>query len=217
MGDFRAKLANREMTALTPGAIPDEAKRAVGVLLVQQVKERFATQGESGGERWPRRNPLFSMGNDRAVLTGLTGELLESFRYEIDGNRIMVYSDSPYAHVHQLGTTGKGGVLEPIKPVKAKALWIPLTEKARKASLAMRIKRDGSSMAETPFNLKRGRIYKGMIQVLDKRYKPPRWKAGLPDFIFLSKVDVPPRRMLPTSDREQEAQMALIASFEDAS
>ena len=153
---------------------------AIGLFLEQQVKRRFATQGLSGGVSWPQKK----IQDGRAILTGRTGFLLNSFFViqqrgvnSPNRHRVQVGSVARYARVHQLGTRGKGGKLPTIVPKRAKALWIPLNDKAA-------------------------------------RFGPggPGLKKGK-DFIFLKKVDIPPRPMLPDSEQEIAGQHEFISDL----
>lgn len=107
-------------------------RTTVGVFMEQQVKARFQTQGLSGGVRWARKR----IDDGRAILTGRTAALLNSFFHvslfkpSTKTSEITVGSAVKYAKVHQLGTRGKGGILPTIVPKRAKALWIPLNDRA---------------------------------------------------------------------------------------
>jgi phage gpG-like protein len=163
-----------------------ERLAALGLYLVQQVKDRFRSQGASGGRPWlPKRRQ-----DGRAVLTGRIGRLLNSFAHAIVGkSSVAVFSDTPYAKVHQLGTVGKGGTLPTIYPRRARALWIPLTDAAAR-------------MGPTRMVVGRGG-FRGAKSAL---------VAGK-DFIFAKKVDIPPRRMLPESRNEQANQAEFIGDL----
>lgn len=213
----------------------------LGLFMLEQVKLRFETAGVSGGEPWaPKWLKKIGADDGRAILTGPTGDLLNSFSgYGLDGHRAIVDSVSPYARIHQLGTVGKGGVLPTIRPKTAKALFIPLTDKAfyserltgsqaallrtgqfggvrysgspvRAYGSAVGYK-PGKSLGMTVYTpLVKGRLKDGKLQRLDPILG---WVDGIPDFIFLSKSDVPPRRMLPTSNQERVNQKRLIVSL----
>lgn len=125
MAKFRVRITS--ITPLRPRVATPERLEAIGVFLVQQVKKRFATRGLSGGVSWPKK----ARNDGRAILTGRTGALLNSFFSVIVGrNAVAVASSTPYAKVHQLGTIGKGGKLPTIRPRRAKALWIPMNDRA---------------------------------------------------------------------------------------
>lgn len=213
----------------------------IATYCLQQTKERFATGGVSGGMPWPQKF-LRSVGYDdgRAILTGATGELLNSFIGYGEDNRAIMASNSPYALIHQLGTVGKGGVLPTIVPKRAKALFIPITDKAinsmrisgPRAALLRTGQNGGVRLSESPLRvhvssigykpgkslgmemyspLIKGRIKNGALERLDPAIG--KYLPGIPDFIFLSKSDIPPRPMLPDGATEQENQRRLIASM----
>jgi len=233
----------------------------LGMFLRQQVDDRFRTKGASGGVNWPEK--LIS--DNRATLTGVRSELRESFKHYIarDGStmKVVVYSSVKYSHVHQLGTEKYGGPIPTIRPKSAKALFIPLTDRAKtsdrhsgpsaailrrtggmealqsayraanrgdRVSTADYIK--GGSMEESveaklnqmgfgldnlPFTpLKKGRFNNGQLEVYNERER--KWEPGQPDFMFLMKVDIPPRPMLPDGQEEQVAQRQFLASITGA-
>ncbi len=186
--------------------------RAFGVFMHGQVMDRFRNQG-GPGHAWKQK--VFVDG--RAILTGVTGELKRSFRQVVeqstDMTRVTVESDMPYAAVNQVGTRGKGGELPDIVPVKAKALFIPLTAAARNSQrvgdkrLAVirggKLKAmHGKAVETAPARFKalnQGKFKDGKIVRADG-------KAGNADFIFLRKVSIPARPMLPSSEQEIAAQ-----------
>lgn len=185
----------------------------IGMLLLQQVKDRFKTRGGSGGSPWPAR--MFKTQNH--ALMNKTGALLRSFKISTTDHSVTVSSNLIYARLHQLGTVGKGGTLPTIRPRKAKALFIPLTDRAEK-SVAMGVSgprggrmRVGVKLRgkiATPFDLVPGRIKDGVLQ---KQDRDGEWVDGVPDFIFLRKVDIAPRPMLPDSSMEKLEQTKTIA------
>jgi hypothetical protein len=142
---------------------------------------------------------------------------------EIDGDgkgRAVVANSLFYTFVNEVGTKGKGGELPTIRPVKAKALFIPITERAHREhkaneDAAVQITSSGFKKAKAiPHYLSRilgfsplikGRLLNGKLQKWDAINE--KYVDGIPDFIFLQKVDIPPRPQLPTSDNELEAQV----------
>jgi phage gpG-like protein len=159
--------------------VTPELRQACGTFLEQQVKRRFATQGLSGGARWqPKR-----IKDGRAILTGRTGALLNSFfavslvRKSTGMSEIAVGSSMRYAAIHQLGTVGKGGVLPSIFPRRAKALWIPLNDRAARL----------------------GTYSQGLVYGKD--------------FVFAKRVDIPPRPMLPNSKQERQDQEEFVTNY----
>lgn len=234
---------NKAAEAFITGEVPQPAADALGMFLEQQVKDRFRTQGASSGTPWKKKR------NDdgRATLTGRTGNLLRSFHHKSgmqDGKMtVSVYSDELYAFVHQNGTIGAGGTLPDIKPVKAKALFIPLTDRAASSQrvegapaatfrrrmgmgaggpiriaskgrkVLSKIPEERANKTKVFASLKQGRIHKGQLQVKDAKGE---WIPGRPDFIFLKVVKIPPRPMLPDSPTEKDAQAQFVGDMFDA-
>lgn len=231
---------DQEQMEKTVGAFPpsEEDKRAFGFFLVQQIDDRFESAGSSGGDAWPPK-AIWSWGvNDgRALLTGPSARLRESFSSRVDANEIIVWSDDPKSAVHQLGTTKYGGPIPTIKPKRAKALFIPLNDHAARSirmtgKPAARILAGGKMEAmpeptppegkpvararrrhipggfETYEPLVKGRLKNGQLEKWDSTIG--KYIPGTPDFIFLSKSDIPPRPMLPNGSAEQQAQLAFI-------
>jgi phage gpG-like protein len=199
---------------------------AISLHLHSQVQNRFVTQGASSGTPWqPKKIKEWGADNGRAILRGASATLLNSFFHYGKPNLAVVASHAHYSRVHQLGTVGKGGILPTIKPKKAKALFIPITDRAihsmrltagdaswaniigskpfgRTKARRFAVKEHLAGVAPEFHELKKGRLKDGTLEVWDER--AGEWKAGKPDFIFLRKVDIPPRPMLPTSAGEIE-------------
>lgn len=196
-----------------------EDARALGKMVVEQVRARFRTQGKSGGVYWPPSRPFGSKRSTRA-LAGLE----KTWKYEISKRRggvieVEVFTDSIEAATNHFGTVGKGGELPTIRPVKAKALFIPISDRA-KNSMKLSGKdavffRRQFGLPETRrgirvgtaksgvFNLIQGRIKDGELMIQNE---DGEWVPGQADFIFLKKVDLPPRPQIPDSEREMEKQ-----------
>lgn len=164
----------------------------------QQVNERFETGGVSGGVAWP---PGKMPTGKSPPLSGLQS----TFHTASSHGEALVASGYFVTLVHHLGTRGKGGILPDIVPVHAKALFIPLTQLGKESYEAMKGR---SPKART--------IYAGISHV-EPASQDPTAAAGPgmgtavygKDFIFLSKVALPPRPQLPTSDHER----AELATF----
>jgi len=206
---------------------------ALGFYLKQQVMDRHETQGESGGEPWQSKK-IKEWGYDdgRAILTGKSAEMLNRwFSYaEVEGNigTAVVANSAPYSYVQELGTVGKGGVLPDIVPVNAKALFIPITDKgisyAKNVLNVARISRGiGGVKFSLPNEIPSGPKAKGILSGSDlikgrlkdgklQKLTDAGWVDGTPDFIFLSKSSIPPRKQLPTSPQERLAQQKFLIS-----
>jgi len=219
-----------------------EKMEALSLFVRNQVLLRFRTQGASGGAPWAEKR-LKQLGYDdgRSILTGPGAGLKESFQNSATGNSATVWSDHPAARVHQLGTAKYGGPIPTIKPVKAKALFIAISDRARSAEThtgpaaaryraaigkiepaqasmsAIKIPTRGRKVSRggTMYfaPLVRGRIKDGRLEKWDE--KRQEFIPGVPDFVFLMKVDIVPRPMLPDSEKEQQDQMEFFADIEN--
>lgn len=238
------RIPDKEIRKLIDRCRPTEpVMEATAFYMVQLTHDRFLTQGRSGGVPWVGKQ-VKKWGHDdgRAILTGATGELLGSFQgYGTDAGQAVCFSDAPHSRVHQLGTAGKGGTLPTIVPKRAKALFIPITDRAAHSerlsgsqAAAFRsghgrgghgsedgspvragVKhvgyKPGKSLGRIQFvPLVPGRLKDGRLQVRDGGGE---WVDGTPDFIFLRKVDIAPRPMLPSSDGERGK---IVQFFADA-
>lgn len=196
---------------------PTEGKMAaIAVYLQNQVKDRFVTKGASGDHPWPRPKWRASMGHDdgRALLTGRTGSLLRSFHASATQQTASVGSPLRYAKVHQLGTVGKGGVLPDIKPKKAKALFIPLTDRAE-TSIAVRTGRLGERRRMATHDRKGQPIHTSGLSIAIGDLIPGKIVKGkiVPpnaDFVFLKKSSIAPRPMLPNGSNERSEQTRFV-------
>ncbi len=225
---YNRKDVKRLYSLLLPAA---QVMDLVGLHMAQQVKTRFATHGASAGIPWAgKAMAAFGYHDGRAILTGASGELLNSFYGYGEGSQAIAASDCQHSLVHQLGTVGKGGKLPDIRPKRAKALFIPITDKAihserlnpqdanawanilgqpvgKQSTRARRFgvthhATESGGLAVQYSPLRKGRLKDGRLEVLDDvtgEYVP-----GTPDFIFLRKVSIPARPMLPTSSVEIE-------------
>lgn len=219
----------------------DPVMEATAFYMVQLTHDRFLTQGQSGGVAWlGKRAKSWGHDDGRAILTGPSGELLGSFQgYGQDGQAVC-FSDAPHSYIQQVGTVGKGGAAPTIVPKRAKALFIPITDRAvhserlsgsqaatfrashggghgSENSIAVRVGvkhvgyKPGNSLGRMQFvPLVPGRLKDGKLQVRDNG---GAWVDGTPDFIFLKRVDIAPRPMLPSSDQERGK---IVTFFADA-
>jgi phage gpG-like protein len=184
--------------ALGVEALRKFSKR-VSKLLMEQTLDRI----ESGGDDEITFEPLkFDRPNgsrDRP-LWGNGSHLHSSITSGVDEDGPWVGSTFEGANVHQFGTVGGSsrdsgsGTLPTIKPKRAKALFIPLTSRAQKSVRT-------TDMGRVLRKSKRKR--KGVMVMEDL-------KKG-EDFIFVSKVDLPPRPFLRVSRRNAEEIGELLA------
>lgn len=229
------QLPDSEIRKIVARHMPNEKRMVrVGRLLHQQVKERFETAGASGGTPWPERW-LSGLVAGKPLMGGTKGDLFKSFYYDGDADSAEVWSDDPHSLVHQLGTRGKNGTLPDIKPKHAKALFIPITDKAKnskpmtkdeaaylsqkhgdayeeKMRAGIRYLKNRSMLATfTLMPLVKGRIKNGKLQKWDAT--TGQYVNGTPDFVLLKKVSLAKRQMLPDSDGEQKVQGETISEI----
>lgn len=169
--------------------------KAIGTKMVEQVEARFNRKGAPAGLAWPERWKKSSVSKPIMQSTGM---LRKSFAKSIlvtDAEtsrvKISIGSDVPYAAAQQQGVqTIKGN------PV----LYVPITDKGvRQRSKSVKI----------------GRLSGGELQVFKpsskgthtQNGKKGEWQNGTPDAIFLAKVNLPARPMLPDTTMEQGGQI----------
>lgn len=223
---------------------PDEkAMEPVAVKLHAMTMDRFATAGASGGVAWaPKKMKEWGHDDCRAILTGPSGLLLKAWGTDWSNNSGSTGNFMQYSLLQQVGTIGKGGLLPTIRPKNAKALFIPITDKAihsnrlegQEADFHRRMTgqlgwgqpenfspmrfgvtihggKKGRPMALEYTALIKGRLKDGRLQRWNN--KLGTYEDGVPDFIFLQKVDVPPRPMLPTSPNERHDAVQVMLDF----
>jgi hypothetical protein len=150
----------------------------VGRFLHAQVDNRVVTSGASGGESWPPVKLPPKSGEP--ALQGIEKSFVSSGTADGKTGDAEVSSDEPHIFSHQFGAT--------IVPVKAKALWIPISDKAKAAQ------RSGNA----PTMIISGGFFKGLA------VHDPDLVKGV-DFIFTKgPVHIPKRPMLPNSPQERD-------------
>lgn len=106
------------------------ALAAIGDLLVKtsimNIRGRTGPDGP-----WPK-TPLSDLFAGPRIWT----DIIRAMRSEVQGDRVIVGNSDKRAPVRQLGTVGAGGELPDIVPIAKKALTIPISEAASKASYA---------------------------------------------------------------------------------
>lgn len=172
-------------------------------LLMDQTLDRIEEGGDDDIKFEPlkfdrptgdRDRPLFSTG----------ANLHQSITKGVDHDGAWVGSTFEGGPVHQWGTKGAQaegvgqGKLDTIRPKKAKALFIPTSPRAAKSVRIL----TPSPRGPRPLRVFRG---KGGEEDVMKKGK---------DFIFVSKVDVPPRPFLRVSRRNLEEITQLFADGE---
>lgn len=167
-------------------------KAKMAILLQEQTIDRIEASGDDEIQFKPlprdrpngsRTRPLFDTGS----------HILDSITNGVDPDGAWVGSSFDGAPIHQFGTVGADspdvgtGTLPTIRPVRAKALFIPLTPRAQKS---VRVP-SGPKMVRK--GSKKGKTGPVMFDLV----------PGV-DFIFLKKSDVPPRPFLRVSRRNAE-------------
>lgn len=220
MATLNLHLPESEVRKLIEKFRPSSEKMEIlGMFLKGQVQDRFQTAGASGGAAWASPKKVAQWGHDdgRSLLTGRTGSLKERFFSAGEVRQAAVWSDVPYARIQQLGTTGKGGVLADIVPVRAKMLFIPLTDRAASSermtgSPAARMRESfGMRSLEGPLRaatsgprIKGTSIFQPLVQ---GRFVNGKIEPKNADFVLVKKVSIPPRPMLPDSQQERTEQV----------
>lgn len=223
----------------------DERLMRVGAnKLYALTMDRFSSQGASSGTPWPqKRVKQWGYDDGRAILTGPTGLLQKAWGTNWTDHEASCGNPLAYSLVHQLGTVGKGGQLPTIKPKKAKALFIPITDKAVNSArlegqegdfyrrmtkmtgfgepanlrpVRFGVKFHGGTRTKPARSLSyvpliKGRLKDGRLQRQDP--KTGEWTDGVPDYLFLKKVDIAPRKMLPTAQNERADLVLTLIDF----
>lgn len=101
----------RRASAAVRREIERELSKKVGNLAVREFKENFRREGFFG-KKWKevkrRAEGARGAAGRRKILTGPTGDLGRSIKYEAGSGSVTVYSDVPYAEAHNAGTANAG-------------------------------------------------------------------------------------------------------------
>jgi hypothetical protein len=216
------------LTKQTQRTAPNQREKLelIGAFLLAQVRQRFLTNGLSGSVPWPQRVVKdWGYDNGTPTFNGVSGRRFGSFhvRYP-DDHSVELYSDDVGAHLDEYGTVSKGGRYPDIVPTKSKALFIPITDRAKTAHKftgpeAAFVRSSGglekmsgairaSKTAGVYMPLIPGKLIDGRLHIRDD---DGDWIPGVPDFIFLKRVGRTPRPALPTSPPEKAAQTQYVA------
>ncbi len=167
--------------AFGPQAMQARKDRMVAVLL-DQTKRRLMDGADEDGPLPPLDFPRLD-GSTNNPLNRTGANILNTLTHAVTANSFWVGSRFIGARVHQYGTVGKGGLLPSIRPVRAKALFIPMSHRGAKSDIF----NTPDATPEHPrrmVKVKRG----GLIRF-------QQLKQGK-DFMLLQKVDIRPRRFL---------------------
>lgn len=110
---FKIKL--EEQKARLAQAINHDLPVILGKKAVDHFTENFQKEGfqDNGVKPWKevqrRIRPARGAAGSRKILTGKTGDLGRSIKYEVSPSQVKVFSDVPYADVHNEGLrAGRG-------------------------------------------------------------------------------------------------------------
>lgn len=174
-------------------------KKRMGQAMFMQVTRRI----EEGGDEEYRFAPL-----DFPRVTGETDHplqdtgrhLLSSLSPGQDGAAVWVGTNFIGARVQQFGTSGKGGMLPPIRPVMAEALFLPISPRGKKstaysAPYAPRLKR---LRAYSPKGKKKAKPLKQ--GVLDPQNEAEHATNAKADFLLVQEVNIRGREFMRFSE-----------------
>lgn len=74
----------------------------IGIEATKHFKKNFYDEGFDGKKWKSRKSKRMGNTNGQKILSQ-SGELAESIDYRIDGNIVVIYSDKPYAQIHNEG------------------------------------------------------------------------------------------------------------------
>lgn len=119
----------RANSAVAPLRLPPAVGREIGLILVADIKTRFATGTDPAGQRWrPLKHPR-PRGGDQPLRD--TGRLMASFTARVEPAAVVVGTNHPGAALQNAG-----GVVR----AKTKMLAIPLTKEAVRSGGPRRFK-----------------------------------------------------------------------------
>lgn len=84
--------------------IENDVPLVIGVEAVKHFKNNFQEEGFDG-KKWASRKTKRSGSTDGQKILSKSGDLAESIDYKIDGDDVVIYSDLPYAQIHNEGGT----------------------------------------------------------------------------------------------------------------
>lgn len=196
MGEFSERVRRMGPLVLTPSL-----GRKIGVVIQSDVKDQFYGSHDAEGNPWlPLKFPRPQGGNKPLLNTGV---LANSYHAYPDAGGVTVASTHPGAGLHQAG-----GV---IRPVKAKALAIPLTKEASRVSSPRNF--------PEPLFLVRPRKKKHAYLVGRQQVKKGRGKKqgklGMLTFhyILVSKAEIPARPVGFSKDAIEAAVEIIVDDY----
>jgi len=154
----------------------------LGKLLLEQVDRKFISGGDSQF-RWPP-----NMAGKKALQNE---ELRRSFHYRVEGQTVFIWTKYPHAATHQFGAV--------IRPVRAKALFIPLKKTKRVG---------GALLYVRPIKEKEDRYV--VVRLADGRQrKVIKFKPG-EDFVFAKSARIPMRPLINFAPENIEEMRAFL-------
>ncbi len=99
--------------------IERDVPTVLGVEAVNHFKESFQNEGftDSSLQKWASRKTKRSGGTNGQKILSQSGELADSIDYEVQGNNVTIFTDKPYAKIHN-----EGGVITVTDKMK-KYFW----------------------------------------------------------------------------------------------
>jgi phage gpG-like protein len=183
-------------------------KKAAAAELLDQVQNRI----EAGGDEEYSFPPLdFARpdGTKDKPLHDTGKHLMDSLTSFVDDKGFGVSSNFIGAAVQQLGTAKKGGELAPIRPVTAKALFIPLTRRAQQSVLQFGTRMSDRRRASI-VRRKGQRVAQTLQQLGGPEVNPGAKKPTKADFIFVQEVNIRARQFLRISAVGMQKLVAIL-------
>lgn len=173
----------------------DDRLKKLGLLLQEQTIRRIR-EGKDDEITFKPLDFVRPDGSKDRPLFDTGHHLIDSITHGVDDDGAWVGSNFVGAAVHQQGTTGKGGTKKTIKPVRAKALFIPRSREAAR------------SVPETKAGKK--------VRVVAKKSQGRTIKKTVKrqDFLLVGKVDINARPFLRLSKGNLEEVTRLFETGE---
>lgn len=217
-----ATINSQKLTAaLTAASAParQESLESIGQLMVSQAKDNIRARTGPDGQAWPR-----------TALTDLYGgartwqDIAMSLNFEANGElgTLSIGSSHIAAATRHFGTVGAGGTEPDIEPVKKKALTIPVSDAASRASYngidartafpnAFFLKKDGSVAGASPI---------GGLGVIAHRLERGSRKGGTKKgdievlYVLVASVAIRPHPFMPVNAAGQIQPAGLVSEIE---
>jgi phage virion morphogenesis protein len=159
------------------GPLPLTVRKQIAQVLVSDSRRRFQTATDPGGRPWKPLKHRRPNGGDKPLRD--TGVLRNSITGEATATGAVVFSNLPYARLHEYGGT--------VRPKRSKYLAIPLTRDAKRTGSPRRFR---VKLSFRPFKRK------GTGGVLFVR----RAGTTIDHYLLVKSVTIPARPFLSPSD-----------------